>query len=119
MMTVIVTSRLRRMPSWDDQERATLVALLREQPHAASWPELATEIIEAGSARSVWDARHERSLFDAETPAPIADAARQIAGWRAAGLGVHTFRDGSYPQQLREIHQVAARALQPGQPSIW
>lgn len=122
-MPVIVTSRLRRMPPWDDGERATLVALLREQSHAASWPGLATEIIEAGSARSVWEARHEQSLFDTETPAPIAEAARQIASWRAAGLGVHTFRDGSYPPQLREVHQVppvlfSRGSLRPGEPAV-
>jgi len=105
-MSAIVTSRLRQMPPWDDRERATLVALLQERSQAASWPGIAAEIIEAGSARSVWDARHEQSLFDTETPAPIAESARQIAGWRAAGLGVHTFRDVSYPAQLREIHQV-------------
>ncbi|MGH3813093.1 MAG: DNA-processing protein DprA [Pseudonocardiaceae bacterium] len=94
------------MPLWDDQERATLVALMRELPPTASWPGVVSEIIEAGSARSVWDAHHEQSLFDTETPVRIVEAARQIAGWRAAGLGVHTFRDASYPAQLREIHQV-------------
>lgn len=105
-MITIGIARLRRMPPWDDRERATVLALLQELPQAASWPEVAAEIIEAGSAWSVWDAHHEQSLFDAETPAPVAEAARQIAGWRAAGLGVHTFRDVSYPAQLREIHQV-------------
>jgi DNA processing protein len=105
-VTTIGTSRLRRMPPWDDQERATLVALMRERPQAAAWPGVAAEIIEVGSARSVWDACHEQSLFDTEPPAPIAEAARQLAGWRAAGLDVHTFRDTSYPAQLREIYQV-------------
>ncbi len=111
------------MPPWDDQERATLVALVQELPQAASWPGVAAKIIEAGSAQSVWYAHHEQSLFDAETPAPIAEAARQIAGWRAAGLGVHTFRDVSYPAQLREIHQVppvlfSRGTLRPGEPAV-
>lgn len=105
-MTIAVTSRLRRMPPWDDRERATLVALVRERPQAASWPELVAEIIEAGSARAVWEAHHEQSLFDSDIPAPVAEAARHIADWRATGLGVSTFRDASYPAQLREIHQV-------------
>ncbi|MGH3887359.1 MAG: DNA-processing protein DprA [Pseudonocardiaceae bacterium] len=122
-MTIIGTSRLRRMPPWDDQERATLVALVQELPQAASWPGVVSEIIEAGSARSVWDAHHVQSLFDTDTPAPIAEAGRQIAGWRAAGLGVHTFRDASYPAQLREIHQVppvlfSRGALRPGEPAV-
>ncbi len=105
-MITIGTSRLRRMPPWDDRERATLVALVQEQPQAASWPAIVAEIIEAGSARPVWEAHHEQSLFDTDIPTPIAEATRRIAGWRAAGLGVHTFRDASYPAQLREIHQV-------------
>lgn len=100
-----------------------MVALLREQPQAASWPGVVAEIIEAGSARAVWDAHHDQQLFDTEPPAPIAEAARQIAGWRAAGLDVHTFRDVSYPAQLREIHQVppvlfSRGILRPGEPAV-
>ncbi|MGH3477864.1 MAG: DNA-processing protein DprA [Pseudonocardiaceae bacterium] len=111
------------MPPWDDQERATLVALVQELPQAASWPGVVAEIIEAGSARAVWDAHHDQQLFDTEPPAPIAEAARQIAGWRAAGLDVHTFRDVSYPAQLREIHQVppvlfSRGILRPGEPAV-
>lgn len=105
-MTTLGTSTLRRMPPWDNRERATLVALLQERPQVASWPEVAVEIIEAGGARLVWDAHHENSLFDADPPAPIAKASHELAAWQAAGLGVHTFRDTSYPAQLREIHQV-------------
>ncbi|MGH4019557.1 MAG: DNA-processing protein DprA [Pseudonocardiaceae bacterium] len=122
-MTITATSKLRRMPPWDDRERTTLVALLQEKLRAASWPGIVAEIIEAGSARSVWDRHHEQSLFDTETPAPIIEAARRIAGWRAAGLGVHTFRDVSYPGQLREIHQVppvlfSRGTLRPGEPAV-
>ncbi len=122
-MITVGTSKLRRMPPWDDRERATLIALLQERLQAASWPGVAAEIIEAGSARSVWDAHHAQSLFDTDTPAPIANAARQIAGWRAAGLDVHTFRDVSYPAQLREIHQVppvlfSRGTLRPGEQAV-
>ncbi|MGH3910185.1 MAG: hypothetical protein ACRDRM_05075, partial [Pseudonocardiaceae bacterium] len=64
------------MPPWDDTERATLIALLQELPRTTSWPALVAEVIEKGSARSVWEARHERSLFDADagSPEPIAQA---------------------------------------------
>ncbi len=122
-MIIIGTSRLRRMPPWDDQERATLVALVQGLPQAGAWPGVVAEIIEAGSARSVWDAHHDQSLFDTEPPAPIAEAAHQIADWRTAGLGVHTFRDVSYPAQLREIHQVppvlfSQGTLHPGEPAV-
>jgi len=116
-VTISSTSRLRRMPPWDDRERATLIALMWERPQAASWPRVVADIIEAGSARSVWDAHHT------DAPAPIAEAARQIASWRIAGLGVHTFRDVAYPAQLREIHQVppvlfSRGTLRPGEPAV-
>jgi DNA processing protein len=107
-MSTSATATLRRMLPWDDKERATLVALLRERPQITAWPALVAEIIERGSARAVWDAHHGPSLFDTEAsiPEPIAEAGCQITAWRAAALGCHTFRDATYPAQLREIHQV-------------
>ena len=116
------TSTLRRMPR-DDTERATLIALLQEQPQARSWPDLIAEVMEAGSARAVWDARHERSLFDTGTPAPVVAAAERIDCWHASGIGVHTFRDDMYPAQLREIHQVppvlfTRGTLDPGERAV-
>jgi DNA processing protein len=111
------------MPPWDDRERATLVALLHERPDVASWSGIAAEIIDMGSAQSVWDAYHERSLFDTHGHAAIVAAARRIASWRNTGLGVHTFRDASYPAQLREIYQVppilfSRGTLRPGEPAV-
>jgi DNA processing protein len=94
------------------------------------WPTLVVEIIEAGSARAVWESRHERSLFDAAgfdasggVPELIAEAGHRIADWQAAGLGVHTFRDASYPAQLREIYQLppllfSRGALEPGETAV-
>jgi DNA processing protein len=122
-MTRLGTPTLRQMPLWDNRERATLVALLQERSQVASWPGVAVEIIEAGSARSVWDVHHENSLFDADPPAPIANADRELVAWQTAGLGVHTFRDASYPAQLREIHQVppvlfSRGTLCPGEPAV-
>jgi DNA processing protein len=104
-MTTTVTSRLRRMPPWDDRERGVLLALMGEHPRAA-WSALVAEIIEAGSAWAVWTAQHGQTLFDSDPPGPVAEAGRRLAEWRTAGLGVHTFRDLSFPAQLREIHQV-------------
>lgn len=116
-------STLRRMLPWDDTARATLVALLTEQPQVTSWPTVVADILEAGSAQAVWQARHQQSLFDAGTPEPIAEAGRRIAVWQGAGLGFHTFRDGSYPAQLREIHQLppvlfSRGTLEPGETAV-
>lgn len=103
-MTTTGTSRLRRMPPWDDRERAVLLALMGERPQAA-WSALVAEIIELGSAWAVWTAQHGQTLFDSDPPEPIAVAGQRLGEWRTAGLGVHTFRDVTYPAQLREIHQ--------------
>lgn len=103
-MTTTVTSRLRRMPPWDDRERAVLLALMGERPQAA-WSALVAEIIELGSAWAVWRAQLGQTLFDSDPPEPIAVAGQRLGEWRTAGLGVHTFRDVTYPAQLREIHQ--------------
>lgn len=121
-MTTPTTSRLRRMPPWDDRERATLIALLHEQPPPA-WPAIVADIFEAGSARAVWDARHEPPLFTSDPPVPIEEATDRITAWRARGLGVHTFRDPTYPAQLREIHQLppvlfSRGGLHPGEHAV-
>jgi hypothetical protein len=39
------------------EEHAALVALLRAQPDGLSWPEIAAELLDAGSAIKVWE-RH-------------------------------------------------------------
>lgn len=104
-MTSIVTPKMRWMPRWDDRERAVLLALMAERARSG-WPALAAEIIEAGSAWAVWSAQHEQTLFEADPPEPVVEAGHWLAEWRAAGLGVHTFRDPGYPARLREIHQL-------------
>ena len=37
------------------QERAALVALLRECPRRGGWAEITAEVLEAGSAVAVWE----------------------------------------------------------------
>lgn len=96
------------MAAATDIERATLVALLRVRPRGLSWPQLVAEIIERGSPDSAWEALVELSLFDTDTDRrdAVVEAAADITAWAAAGLGFHTFLDGTYPSQLREIHQM-------------
>lgn len=90
--------------TWDEDERAALVALLRARPGKRTWPEIAAEVAARGSARAFWDESHPAGLFDHDDA--LADAARDIAGWRSANLGFLTFRDNDYPAQLREIHEM-------------
>jgi DNA processing protein len=100
---------LSRVSDPADVEQAVLVALLRTRPGGLTWQQLVSEIIDSGSAIVVWEKLYQPSLFDEVDPVdapPVAEAARDIAGWRAAGLHFRTFRDEDYPAQLREIHQL-------------
>jgi DNA processing protein len=94
--------------SWDDDERAALVALLRVQPGGASWPELVADVADAGSARAVWARAVPANLFEQDLDAneALRQAAAEVAAWRAADFTFLTFLDQAYPQRLREVHQM-------------
>ncbi|MCP2254326.1 DNA processing protein [Prauserella aidingensis] len=92
----------------DDTERAALVALLRARPGGENWRSLTEDVATRSSALAVWNERCPAELF----PTPqgpheqLSAAARDIAAWRAEGLGFMTFLDCDFPAQLREIHEV-------------
>ncbi|WP_132429039.1 DNA-processing protein DprA [Pseudonocardia endophytica] len=92
---------------WDDDERAALVALLRTRPHGMTWSQIAADVDVRSSALALWEELHPADLFDtgAEQVELVA-ARRDIAAWRAAGLGFRTFLDDDYPAQLREVHDL-------------
>lgn len=94
-------------PGWDDAERSALVALLRARPDRLTWPQIATEVADRGSALDLWHNHFPVDLFggDEATPA-LVEAGRDIAEWREAGLGFLTFMDAGYPAKLREIHEL-------------
>jgi DNA processing protein len=71
-------------------EHAALVALLRAQPDGLSWPEIAVELLETGSASEVWE-RHAPApalidLPDEITPDSVADDMRS---WHATSEQAH------------------------------
>ncbi|WP_223165262.1 DNA-processing protein DprA [Lentzea indica] len=93
------------MTTWNEAERAALVALLRARPGGIKWPEIVLEVAEAGSARTVWERHSPPALFDSSDSEFIAQASADISAWENAGLRFLTFLDPEYPAQLREIHQ--------------
>ena len=96
---------LPRMDTWDDAERAALVALLRARPNGLTWPQIMGEVDARSSAVAFWQELRPPDLLD--TPAPELDeAARDIAEWQAAALGFLTFLDDDYPAQLRAVHDL-------------
>jgi DNA processing protein len=87
-------------------EHAALVALLRAQPDGLSWPEIAAELLEAGSAIEVWE-RHAPAAAligrpDEITPASVAE---DLRSWRDAGYRLISILDDDYPVRLRGVQQ--------------
>lgn len=91
------------------RQRVAMVARLRLPK--VWWPQIAAAVIDGGDAASLLEERlrDDGALFTLDTPpleALLKAAATDLAQWEAAGIGVHTCLDGSYPEQLRDIHQV-------------
>lgn len=90
------------------QQRAAIVALLRLP--GSSWPEVAATVIERGDAVDLLGERlrDDGTLFSLGPPVDslLESAANEIEVWEADGIGVHAVLDPSYPEQLRDIHQV-------------
>lgn len=87
-------------------EHAALVALLQAKPDGLTWPEIAAELLEAGSAMDVWE-RHAPVPALIDLPAEItpASAARDIQSWTSKGYRLVSILDEDYPAALRGIHQ--------------
>lgn len=85
-------------------ERSALVALLRTRPEKMTWPEIVSAVVEAGSAREVWDSFAPSTLFSAEDD-PLDQAAQDIEQWLSGGLGFATILDDDYPVRLRGIKE--------------
>jgi DNA processing protein len=87
-------------------ERAALVALLRERPGRLGWAEITAGVLEAGSARAVWQRMVPPVLVRPPGEAdPLDAAAEQIGRWRGRGWRLLSILDDDYPARLRGIHQ--------------
>lgn len=89
------------MTDWDDQERAALIALLRQGDPYASVVE---SVLNAdGSARAALGV--DGGLFSVAHDG-LDEAMRDLKAWRADGYRVSTFMDRDFPAQLREIQEM-------------
>jgi DNA processing protein len=87
-------------------ERAALVALLRERPGSRGWAEITAAVLEAGSARAVWELLVPPVLVRPPgEPDPLDTAARRIRYWAEQGWRLLSILDDDYPARLRGIHQ--------------
>jgi DNA processing protein len=88
------------------EEHAALIALLQAQPDGLSWPEIAAELLEVGSAVEVWE-RHAPApaLIDLPGQITVASAGKDVRSWTAHGYRLISILDEDYPVRLRGIHQ--------------
>jgi DNA processing protein len=96
-------------------EQAALVALLRSRPDGLSWPEIAVELLETGSASEVWE-RHAPApalidLPDEITPDSVAD---DVRSWQVLGYRLLSILDAEYPARLRGVQQAPPIAFTIG-----
>jgi DNA processing protein len=87
------------------EEHAALVALLRARPGKLSWPELTTELLEAGSAVEVWDRLVPAALIADPQEVTPQTVASEIRRWDAEGYRLVSILDPEYPARLRGIQQ--------------
>ncbi len=91
-------------PVWDDEERAALVALLRNRPAGMTYADVVAEVGPRESALDVWHIHNPPDLYDQAEE--LTQAREDIAAWQAEGLGFLTFLDPGYPPQLRAVHDL-------------
>ena len=85
-------------------EQAALVALLRTRPEDMTWPEIVSAVVDADSARTVWEKLVPPALVPADDD-PVERAALDIDAWVSAGLRFATILDADYPARLRGIQE--------------
>ena len=87
-------------------DRAELVAPLRERPQGLNWAQIASRILELGSAKAVRDPLVEATLFGSEDQdGRLEEALREVREWEAEGLGFWTIADSCYPARVRDIQE--------------
>ena len=94
------------MISGQSDEHATLVALLQARPEGLSWPEIAAELLEVGSAVEVWE-RHAPAPALIDFPGDVTpeSAAEDVRSWKSQGYRLLSILDPDYPVWLRGVQQ--------------
>lgn len=86
-------------------QQVALVALLRRRPRDLTIPQLVSDVVATGDAVALWEQSAPGVLVELPgAPDPLVEAAREIDGWRAAGIGFRTIVDADYPALLRGVH---------------
>lgn len=102
----IYTDAMRRSVSRDD--RAALIALMRDRPDGVSIPQVASMLLDRQDVGAALEQLlpRELALFDEDDfLSRVQAAATDLQSWEAAGMQVLTILDDDYPGSLRDIHE--------------
>ncbi|PPJ36383.1 DNA processing protein DprA [Nocardia nova] len=82
--------------------------MMRLTPTHVEWSALTQRISDRGSAWLLWEDEHPGHLFGAhDDSAVLKQSVMEVEIWqRDAPFRLHTFRDDTYPSQLRSVRQV-------------
>lgn len=87
-----------------NHEQRALVALLRTRPGRLPWPRITEEVLEYGSAVTVWEQYHPELLIPSPTAAAaLEEAEADLRTWERDGLHFMSVLDKEFPQRLLDI----------------
>lgn len=107
-----------------NDEHTALIALLRARPEGRNWRKLTDEVLECGSAVTVWDRYHPPQLLDAPGAVDgLAAAEAELNAWERKGMRFLGVLDKDYPQRLLDIVETppflfARGHLEPTDPGL-
>ena len=86
------------------EEYAALVALLQVRPQELSWKDIASEVLEAGSAVEVWERRVLLGLVGVLRKITPVSAARDVEHWVRQDYRLVSILDIDHPARLCRNH---------------
>jgi DNA processing protein len=107
-----------------NDEHTALIALLRALPEGRSWRKLTDEVLECGSAATVWERYQPPQLLDAPGAVDgLAAAEAELDAWERKGMSFLSVLDKDYPQRLLDIVETppflfARGHLEPTDPGL-
>jgi DNA processing protein len=107
-----------------NDEHVALIALLRARPEGRNWRRLTDEVLECGSAVTVWERYNPPQLLVAPGAIDgLAAAEAELDAWERKGMGFVSVLDKDYPQRLLDIVETppflfARGHLEPTDPGL-
>jgi DNA processing protein len=87
------------------EQVSAVVALMRRRPAKLTWPDIAIEVLEAGSAVEVWNRHVPAAMIEAPGEVTPTSVQADVQRWISDGVQVVPILDRRYPERLKGVHQ--------------